>query len=191
MPLSDELADWDRFRDLIHLLARQVLRESPGWRVDSSDLAQDALLRAFRAREECRATSEAGFRAWLYRILENQLHDTRRTLLRAKRDVRRERSMASVIEQSSLQLEKVFCDPASSPSHKASRNEELYRVATALQNLPDHQREAIELHYLQHCSFAEVAQRMELSRDQVAGLIRRGIQRLRGSCTVDSAEKRQ
>ena len=61
------------------------------------------------------------------------------------------------------------------------RNEDLLRVSAAVQKLPERQRRAIELHYLHSYPFSEVADRMGLNRDQVAGLIRRGLSSLRNS----------
>jgi DNA-directed RNA polymerase specialized sigma24 family protein len=50
-----------------------------------------------------------------------------------------------------------------------------------LLTLPDPQREAIELFHLQGCSLKEVAQQLERSGPAVAGLIHRGLKRLRES----------
>lgn len=95
--------------------------------------------------------------------------------------------MMATLEQSSIRLEHLVCDSMSSPSHKVQRSENVTRLATALQQLPEPQREAIELHYLQQNTFAAVAEQMGLSRDQVAGLIRRGIQKLRSQMAAEAS----
>jgi len=53
------------------------------------------------------------------------------------------------------------------------------RVASALAGLPEAQREAIVLHYLQDRSLAEIAEQIGRSPAAVAGLIQRGIKQLR------------
>ena len=67
----------------------------------------------------------------------------------------------------------------SSPSDQAIRHEQLLRLAQTLARLPDDQRSAIELHHLKGCSVTDIAQQWGRTRPAVAGLIRRGLQRLR------------
>jgi RNA polymerase sigma-70 factor (ECF subfamily) len=45
--------------------------------------------------------------------------------------------------------------------------------------LPESQREAVELHYWQGWSLAEIGERMGRSTPAVAGLFQRGLKRLR------------
>lgn len=56
---------------------------------------------------------------------------------------------------------------------------ELARLAAALDQLPDDQRQAATLHHLEHYSVAETVQKMGRSKDAVAGLIFRGLHNLR------------
>jgi RNA polymerase sigma-70 factor (ECF subfamily) len=59
------------------------------------------------------------------------------------------------------------------------RNEELLRMADALDQLPALQREAVVLHHLQGMSLADLASHLERSEASVAGLLRRGLAKLR------------
>ena len=68
---------------------------------------------------------------------------------------------------------------STSPSGQAIRHEELFRLAEALAQLPEDQRMAVELHHLQDCSVAEVAGQLGRTEASVAGLLRRGLRRLR------------
>jgi RNA polymerase sigma-70 factor (ECF subfamily) len=52
-------------------------------------------------------------------------------------------------------------------------------LSQALAALPDDQRQAIELHHLKGCSLAEVCQAMQRTNRSVAGLLLRGMRRLR------------
>jgi RNA polymerase sigma-70 factor (ECF subfamily) len=56
-------------------------------------------------------------------------------------------------------------------------------LADALAQLPADQRTAVELKKLHGCSVADIAKEMGKSRAAVAGLIRRGLERLRALLT--------
>jgi RNA polymerase sigma-70 factor (ECF subfamily) len=91
-----------------------------------------------------------------------------------------ERSLESELEQSSARLEAWLVDKGSSPSERASRQEQVLRLADALAQLPEEQRTAVELRHLQGCSLAEVAEQMARSKGAVAKLLFRGVEKLRG-----------
>jgi len=60
------------------------------------------------------------------------------------------------------------------------QQEELLRLADALDQLPALQRESVVLHHLQGMSLADLAGHLNRSEASVAGLLRRGLRRLRG-----------
>ena len=59
------------------------------------------------------------------------------------------------------------------------RSERLLRLAEALEALPEAQREAVELHYWQGWSLAEIAAHLDRSTAAIAGLLQRGLKKLR------------
>ncbi len=66
-----------------------------------------------------------------------------------------------------------------SPSEQVMRHKRILQLTSALAQLPDDQRQALELYYLQGCTVAEVAEVMARSERSIAGLVRRGLQKLR------------
>ena len=66
-----------------------------------------------------------------------------------------------------------------SPSRDLRRQEEALRLAAALETLPEDQRRAVELRHLDGYSLAEAATLMERSAPAFAGLLHRGLARLR------------
>jgi RNA polymerase sigma-70 factor (ECF subfamily) len=168
----------EQFRSYLLLLARMQLDVRPRNRIDPSDIVQQTLLEA-HARLEQFHGDDSDLAAWLRQALVNNLRDAWRALHRERRDVRREQSLEEAVARSSARLEGMLAGPGSSPSRRAVRNEELLRLADALVELPEGQREAIVLHHLQGCSLAETARRLDRTDAAVAGLLHRGLKKLR------------
>lgn len=168
-----DAAGLERFRSYLHLLARRRL----GGRIDPSDVVQQTLLEAHRAAGDFRGTTDAERAAWLRRILERNLADAARGLARAKRDVSRERSL----DDDSAELGGWLAADQSSPSRRADRHEQAVRVADALAGLPEAQREALVLQHWHGLTLAEIGGRLGRSPEAVAGLLKRGLKRLRES----------
>jgi RNA polymerase sigma-70 factor (ECF subfamily) len=142
-------------------------------------VVQQALLQAHRHREQFRGRTEGEWLGWLRAILANKLAEAARAHGRRRRDHRLEVSLQAALDASSLRAEAWLAADHSSPSARAARQEQLRLLAEALAGLPDEQRTAVELHHLQGCTLAEVGRRLGRSREAVAGLIFRGLKRLR------------
>jgi RNA polymerase sigma-70 factor, ECF subfamily len=168
----------EEFRSYLLLLARIQLDPGPKNRIDPSDIVQQTLLEA-HARADQFSGDDAALAAWLRQALVNNMRDAWRALRRDKRDFRREQALPEAIEQSSARLEGMLIAPHSSPSQRAVRNEDLLRLADALTQLPDAQREAIVLHHLQGRSLTETALSLGKTDAAVAGLLHRGLKKLR------------
>jgi RNA polymerase sigma-70 factor (ECF subfamily) len=147
--------------------------------LDASDLVQATLLKAHQQCGQFRGRSKAEVEAWLRRILAGTLADAFRHEHRAKRDVAKEQRLEAALEQSSDRLLGWLASNSLSPSQKAVRNENLLHMVNALAQLPEAQREAIMLHYLQGQSLREVAERIGRSPAAAAGLLQRGLKSLR------------
>jgi RNA polymerase sigma-70 factor (ECF subfamily) len=52
-------------------------------------------------------------------------------------------------------------------------------MANAIERLPESQREAVRLHYLEGMKLSEVAKRLDKSTGAIAGLLHRGMKTLR------------
>jgi RNA polymerase sigma-70 factor (ECF subfamily) len=148
-------------------------------RLEASDVAQDALLRAHEARGQLRADSVPQTMAWLRRILTSTLVDAIRKLRSGARDVRLEQSLENRLEQSSARLESLLADDHSSVGEREAREARLLRLAQALAELPADQRTAVELMHLHGDSVAAIGRHMGKTPAAVGGLLRRGLKKLR------------
>ena len=175
--------DWapllGRWRSYLRLLAGLQLDPRLQAKLDPFDLVQQTLLQAYQALDQFRGTSEAELAAWLRQILARTLANATRDLHRARRDVARERSLEQAVEASSARLEAWLAAQQPSPGEQAGRNEQLARLADALAQLPEDQRTAVELRHVQGYSVPEIGRLTGRSVASVAGLLRRGLKRLR------------
>ena len=169
---------FEKYRSYLLLLARLHLDKRWHARIDPSDLVQQTLLDAHTKWQQL-GTENAELAAWLRKALANNLADALRHLRRAKRNISQEQSLHVVLDASSARLSKWLADDQSSPSRQAVRNEELLRLADALTTLPDLQREAIVMHHLQGMSLTETARGLSRSDTATAGLLYRGLKKLR------------
>jgi RNA polymerase sigma-70 factor, ECF subfamily len=167
----------ERFRPYLLLLARLQLGPQLRAKVDPSGVVQQTLLEAHRVPEVPEADAELA--AWLRRLLAHNLGDEVRKAHAHKRDVGREQSLEASLSASSARLEQILAAEQSSPSQRAVRNEELLRLAEGLETLPEAQRQAVELHYLRGWPLVDIAEHLGRGKSAVAGLLHRGLDKLR------------
>lgn len=129
---------------------------------DVDELAQEAVIRAFRALDRYRG--EAPFDAWLCRIALNVARDYQRSAWR-----RRVLLFDRLPEAD---------DRGTSPEAEAERRDLQRRVRQAVAALPERQRVPIWLHYLEGFSLAEVARLEGAPEATVRSRLRAGLRRL-------------
>ncbi|QDV21772.1 sigma-70 family RNA polymerase sigma factor [Aureliella helgolandensis] len=177
-PKSTSPDEFESFRSYLHILAETQLHARLKSKVDASDIVQQTMLQAYQAREQFRGTTEAEKAAWLRTILGNVLSGLARGFSRKRRDLSREQSIQAV-EKSSLQLTNLLSADTSSPSSAMHRHERADQLAKAMLRLTAEQRQAIMLKYWQGATLAEIGQQLDKSTEAVAGLLFRGMQKLR------------
>jgi len=166
----------EAYRDYLHLLARLQLAPRLRGKVDPSDVVQQTLIKAHQNRDRFRGETSAEQAGWLRRILTNTIIDTAR---KYHQEVTVESPLRQDADESAARLDAWLAADQSSPSAATHREERLVGLASALAQLPEEQRTAVELHHLQEASVAEVAEVLGKTEASVAGLLRRGLKRLR------------
>lgn len=187
-PTPENRASLEQWRPYLRTLARMQIESKFHAKIDPSDIVQQTMIEAHRAMKQFRGESEQELGGWLRRIMARNLADEIRKFRRVKRDAGLEQSLQAAFDDSSMCLERYLAGDHSSPEQRAIRNEQLLRLATAVESLPDDQRMTVTLHHLQGMSAAEIARQMGKTEVSVAGLLRRGLKRLR-ELMSESAEE--
>lgn len=158
-----------RFEQLVlpHLdaafnLARWVLRG----RADAEDVAQEAMLRAFRF---FRGFHGGDVRAWLLQIVRNSCY----TWLEKNRPM----ELASEFD------EELYPQSSATPESLAIASDDRDRLTQALEALPPRSREVLVLRELEGCSYKEIAAITSMPIGTVMSALARARQRLERALT--------
>jgi len=168
-----------RYRAYLCLKARLQIDQVLNGKLDPSDIVQDTLLEAHARLSQFQGVTDAQLLAWLTKILAHNLIDAIRKFHGATRNVGRELPIELKLEESSAQLQRWLQDADLTPAEQVSREELLCRLASAIEQLPKDQGDAVRLHYLLGWEIARIGQHLGRTPASVAGLLRRGLNRLR------------
>jgi RNA polymerase sigma-70 factor (ECF subfamily) len=141
-------------------------------RMDASDIAQQSCLSAVRNFARFEGKELAEFVGWLRHIHEQNLRDVVRDhRVYEKRAISKEAAQFGELQAIDRTM--------ASPSRQAMRGERKARIAEILATLPDDQREAVRLRHMEGLSLAEIAERLGRTEPAIAGLLKRGLAKLR------------
>lgn len=168
----------EHYRGYLRISAQRRLQAPLAARMDASDVVQKTFLEAQRSFDRFQGANENQLLGWLRSILEHHLTDAVRDhLVAQKRSISQQRSL----DDSRMGNSRAgwLAADQSSPSHRAIRAEAAIKLARALRQLPEDQREAVRLRHLEGWSLSELAEHFDRSQFAVAGLVKRGLQTLR------------
>ena len=167
----------EEFRDYLLLMGRLQVSPAVAAKVDLSGVVQQTIWEATQAQV---ANWDDNQRlVWLRTLFANNLRDEIRKATAERRDHRRGVSLDGALEASSARIGAFLASQQTSPSQKAIRADELNRLAHALSELPEDQRQAIELHHLSGLPLADVSQQLGRTREATAALLYRALKKLR------------
>src|SRR3954468_15146808 len=178
VPAQTSEAELERFRTYLRFLADIKLDRRLRRRIDASDIVQETMLKAYGAWDDFRGNDSGQRVAWLRQILMRTILHALRDARCAKRDVAREQNLDVVLDESS-RLEQWLAADEQSPSEAVMQAEEMLNVAEAVYQLPEAERVAVMGYYWQHGKLAEISEELGRSVPAVAGLVHRGLGRLR------------
>ena len=163
------------YRPRLAVLIRYKLSDRLRQRVEVDDLLQEVFLAAAKDIGGVTYRSPGSFMSWLARIADHLIADEARSQARQKRNAElvRFRSVGNPGGPEPV-------DPTT-PSRIFTQNESIENLLARLDALPPDYRQAILLAKVQGLSSAEMAAQMGRSREAVAVLLHRALQRLRAT----------
>ena len=164
-----------RFEQLVlpHLdagfnLARWLLRNQ----ADAEDVAQEAMMRAYRFFEQFRGGDA---RAWLLQIVRNSCYTW----------LEKHRPSELMTEFN----EEVHHRPSADPEKLAVQSDEREHLMRALDSLPPRSREVLVLRELEGCSYKEIAEITGIPMGTVMSTLSRARDRLHQSLTSSAVKE--
>lgn len=152
-------------------VVRALCRAHQPTEEDADDALQEAFLRALRMLD--RVEDPAGFRPWLYAIARRVCAERRRSSTRRDRHVERAAALNAIggTAMSTLASELVS-------ETAASKSEDLDRLGRAIAQLPDDERLAVHLYYLDADPVSAAVECLGVSRSGFYKLLSRARERL-------------
>lgn len=169
----------ERYRNYLRVLADMHLGPRIRTKEGVSDVVQATMLQAHAAASDFRGSTEAELKAWLKTILSNTLVNLAKKYQAKKRDVRLERSIDQSLQDSAMRIVGELSAGKTYPGANLLRQERAEQLAEALARLLENEYQAVTLKHIHGLTVVEIAERLGRTPEGVAGLLRRGLAKLR------------
>ncbi len=162
-----------RYWDRIFSRVLQLLKN----RQDAEEVTQDAFVRAHKGLENFRG--DASFSTWLFQIATNLAHNKYWYWWRRRRDVSISLEQ-SIVDDGGATLIDVLPAMGEDPRMATVTHEFVERVSESMELLSEKHREILKLRTVNHLSYEEIAENLEISVGTVKSRIARARESLRG-----------
>jgi RNA polymerase sigma-70 factor, ECF subfamily len=153
-----------------------------GSRQDAEEIAQDALVRAYRAlrRYPAERVATLRLRAWLFQVTVNVVRNRART---------RRVPEVPIMAEDGRERPGVDrpAEEADGPEQQAERRAEQEQLAAIVASLPERYRAAVVLRHVQGLSYAEIAAVLGQPAGTVKSNVHRGVAYLRAALDASAA----
>ena len=158
----------DEFYDFVKSVATQETPPDVLRKTGASEIAQEAFLQMFVEIGTLRAKTRGEFAQWLKRVATNRSLDTIRRYRSGKRNVTRERDLEDSVHQNTRSDQET-------PSVAVSKAEAGQCVQNSIEQLPEHQREVLQLYFYGQLSLAAISRQLGLDHHVVTKLLKDGM----------------
>ena len=179
------------FREPLRRVIDMRLDPAVARRVDASDIVQDVLIEANQRLTEYLKSPAMPFHLWLRHLAQDRIIDThRRHRLAQRRSVDREQPIArpAWADESSIGLVAQLIDTERTPTSEAIQHELQKRLAGAIDQLSDDDREIVLMRHHEGLSNQEVAAALSLTEAAASMRYLRALRRLRTVLVPDGSE---
>ncbi len=146
-------------------------------KIEPEDLVQEANADAIRSANEIDFSKRDPF-GWLCQIAERRIVDAHRRFFESqKRDAGRERAIDAGSDTQGGLVDLLVASMTTA-SQAFSRDQKQIRLITALESLPEDQRTALRLRYLENLPSKEIAQRLGKSDGAIRVMLTRSLTKL-------------
>ncbi|QDU82436.1 ECF RNA polymerase sigma-E factor [Polystyrenella longa] len=166
------------YRNYLLKIANRKLDRDLSVKVPASDIVQNTLANAYLNYDQFRGETKFRLLGWLRTILENELATTKRRFITArKRDIGKEVSLYGNTACGTRNVGEI--EDSLTPSQPVLREETRLLYETAMDRIPIHYRQVIQLRSLDDRSFNDVAEMIGKSVGATQKLWARAIEELR------------
>ncbi|MBA4064584.1 MAG: RNA polymerase factor sigma-70 [Isosphaera sp.] len=179
------------FREPLRRVIGLRLDPAVARRVDASDIVQDVLLEANQRLTEYLKSPDMPFHLWLRHLAQDRIIDThRRHRLAQRRSVDREQPIARPgwADESGASLVAQLIDTERTPTSEAIRQELQRRLADAVDQLSEDDREIVLMRHHEVLSNQEVARALGLTEAAASMRYLRALRRLRTVLVPDGGD---
>ena len=162
-------------------------------RVDASDIVQDVLIEANQRLTEYLRNPKMPFHLWLRHLAKDRIIDThRKHRVAQRRSIDREQALdrPKWSEESSVQLASQLVDQERTPASEAIQQELQRRMALALNDLGEDDREIILMRHHEQLSNQDVAAALSLSEAAASMRYLRALRKLRSMLVPEKDESK-
>jgi RNA polymerase sigma-70 factor (ECF subfamily) len=140
-------------------------------RVSSADLVQESILSGFRRFEDFKGQTSGDLRQWMLRILRHNILDVARRYRAQCRDLGRDAGLDDAAHR--------LPSDSNTPSRVAGSAETVDWFLKTIESFPKLTQDILLAYFLEDKKVSEIAREFGVTRDVVAGHVRRGIEKLR------------
>ena len=157
-----------RLRPWLQMIADRELPDRLRGRIDTSDIVQQTLVKAWQGESQFKGDSHEQRLAWLRSIMKNTIRDHQRRLLgTGKRGMGREHAATDAFASGAPGLTQHAVAKGPSVSGVLMAAEQRIALEQSLTQLSKEQRQVIELRHFEGVSVAEIAMRMDKTESAV------------------------
>lgn len=160
-------AIFERYGERLHALIRLRLGPQLRRRLESRDILQETLFKAFRGFERFHGSGSTSIMAWLGTIARDEICDQADFYGRKKRDAGRETTLEANARGVAAEIR--------SEASRLALREDAERLEQAIDSLSEAHREVILLRNFEELTFPEIGERLGKSPDACRMLLARAM----------------